>query len=170
VEYEKNRAFNFEADPAAEKERFVIHNDKMAEWAMGKIAEANANIKMWKEFYKQKLAQALAEEEDTIAYMSGLLREYFDTQPHHVTKTGIEKYSLPSGTLELKPGGLDYKRDNEALLAWCKANMPAAVKVTEEPAWEKVKAYIKETGEIPDGVEPFQPEAAFTVRNTKEGK
>lgn len=168
MEYENKMAFNFEAEP--ERERFVIHNDKMAEWAMGKIAEANANIKMWKEFYKGKLEQALAEEEDTISYMTYKLREYFDTQPHHVTKTGIEKYSLPSGKLEMKPGTLDYKRDDAALLLWCKSNLPEAVKVTEEPKWETVKAYIKKSGEIPDGVEPFQTEAKFTAKPDKEGK
>lgn len=169
MEYENKMAFNFEADPAAEKERFVIHNDQMAEWAMGKIAEANADLRKWKEFYKGKLEQARAEAEGTISYMSGLLEEYFSTQPHKVTKTGIEKYSLPSGELVRKPGGLDYKRDEAALLAWCKENMPEAVKVTEEVSWIDVKQHIKETGEIPEGVEPYQTEAAFSV-SVKEGK
>lgn len=169
MEYEKNLAFNFEADPAAEKERFVIRNDQMAEWAMGKIAQANADLRKWEEFYKGKLEQARAEAESTIAYMSGLLEEYFGTQPRRVTKTGIEKYSLPSGELVRKPGGLDYKRDEAALLAWCKQNLPAAVKVTEKASWSDVKQHIKETGEIPEGVEPYQTEAAFTV-SVKEGK
>lgn len=167
MEYENKMAFTFEAEP--ERERFVIHNDQMAEWAMGKIAQANADLRKWEEFYKGKLEQARAEAESTISYMSGLLEEYFSTQPHHVTKTGIEKYSLPSGELVRKPGSLDYKRDEAALLAWCKQNLPGAVKVTEKAGWEKVKAHIKETGEIPDGVEPYQTEAAFTV-SVKEGK
>ena len=161
--------FTFEHDPAAEKERFVIHNDQMAEWAMGKIAQANAELKKWESFYKEKLEQAKAEADSTISYMSGLLQEYFDSQPHRVTKTGIEKYSLPSGELVRKPGGLDYHRDEAVLLQWCLENLPDAVKVTEKVSWSDVKQHIKETGEIPDGVEPYQTEAAFTV-SVKEGK
>lgn len=161
--------FTFEHDPAAEKERFVIHNDQMAEWAMGKIAQANADLKKWESFYKEKLEAARKDAEGTISYMSALLQEYFDTQERRVTKTGIEKYSLPSGELVRKPGGLDYKRDEAALLAWCKQNLPDAVKVTEKAGWAEVKAYIKETGEIPEGVEPYQTEAAFSV-SVKEAK
>ena len=169
MEYENNLAFMFEADPAAEKERFVIHNDQMAEWALGKIAQANADLRKWESFYKEKLEAVRKEAEGTISYMSALLQEYFDTQERRVTRSGIEKYSLPSGELVRKPGGIDYKRDEAALLAWCKANLPAAVKVTEKAGWSEVKAYIKETGEIPEGVEPYQTEAAFTV-SVKEGK
>lgn len=159
----------FEHDPAAEKERFVIHNDQMAEWAMGKIAQANADLRKWETFYKEKLEQARAEAEGTISYMSALLQEYFDTQERRVTKTGIEKYSLPSGELVRKPAGMDYKRDEAALLAWCDSHLPEAVKVTRKAGWAEVKAYIKETGEIPEGVEPYRTEAAFTV-SVKEGK
>ena len=167
MEYENKMAFTFEAEP--ERERFVIHNDSMAEWAMGKIAEANAELAKWEIFYKEKLEQARKEAEGTISFMTFKLEEYFSTQPHRVTKTGIEKYSLPSGELVRKPGGLDYKRDEAALLAWCKSNLPGAVKVTEKASWTDVKQHIKETGEIPEGVEPIQTEAAFTV-SVKEGK
>ena len=167
MEYENKMAFTFEAEP--ERERFVIHNDQMAEWAMGKIAQANADLKKWETFYQEKLEAVRKDAEGTISYMSALLQEYFDTQERRVTKTGIEKYSLPSGDLVRKPGGLDYKRDEAALLAWCKSNLPGAVKVTEKASWTDVKRHIKETGEIPEGVEPYQTEAAFSV-SVKEGK
>ena len=96
--------------------------------------------------------------------MTHLLRQYFDTQQRKVTKTGIEKYSLPGGELIRKPAGLDYKRDDTALLAWCEAHLPEAVKVTRKAGWAEVKQYIKETGEIPDGVEPYETEPVFTVK------
>jgi len=159
----------FEYDPAAEKERFHIHNDKMAEWAMGKIAEANADLKKWEAFYTEKLEAARKEAESTISYMSALLQEYFDTQERRVTKTGIEKYSLPSGELERKPAGIDYQRDDDALLKWCDEHLPGAVKVTRKAAWSEVKAHIKATGELPDGVTPFTTEASFSVK-VKEDK
>lgn len=167
MEYENKMAFTFEAEP--ERERFHIHNDQMAEWAMGKIAQANADLKKWESFYKEKLEAVRKDAEGTISYMSALLQEYFDTQERRVTRSGIEKYSLPSGELVRKPGGLDYKRDEAVLLQWCLENLPQAIKVTEKVSWSDVKQHIKETGEIPEGVEPYQTEAAFTV-SVKEGK
>lgn len=148
-------------------ENFYIENDQQAEWALGKIAEAKAELSKWESFYGAKLEAVRNETQNTIDYMSVLLQRYFETQEHKVTKTGIHKYSLPSGELVLKPAALDYERDEATMLAWCEANLPAAIKVTKKASWTDVKAYIKETGEIPDGVTAFMTEPAFQV---KEGK
>lgn len=147
-----------------EGEGFQIMNDQMAEWALGKIREAKAEQEKWEAFYGAKLEQIRKDTQNTIDYMTHLLRQYFDTQQRKVTKTGIEKYSLPSGELIRKPAGLDYRRDDAALLAWCEAHLPEAVKVVRKPGWAEVKQYIKETGEIPDGVEPYETEPVFTVK------
>lgn len=165
MEYENKMAFTFEAEP--ERERFHIHNDQMAEWAMGKIAQANADLKKWESFYKEKLEAVRKDAEGTISYMSALLQEYFDTQERRVTKTGIEKYSLPSGELIRKPGGIDYQRNDEALLAWCEENLPGAVKVTRKAGWADVKDHIKKTGEIPDGVTVVETDPVFQVKEAK---
>lgn len=148
-------------------EHFCIENDKQAEWALSKIAEAKAELSKWEAFYNEKLDIIRADAQSTIDYMSLLLKRYFDTQEHKVTKTGIHKYSLPSGELVLKPAALDYERDEALMLAWCEANLPEAVKVTKKASWADVKAYIKETGEIPDGVTAYETEPAFQI---KEGK
>lgn len=148
-------------------EGFRIENDQQAEWALAKIAEARAEQAKWTEFYTAKMQAVCDAEENTINYMTALLRRYFDSQEHRVTKTGIRKYSLPSAELILKPGGIDYKRDDEALLAWCDANLPRAVKVTRKPGWSDVKTYIKETGEIPDGVEVYETEPTFQVKEVQ---
>ena len=143
---------------------FRIENDKQAEWALGKIAEAKAEREKWENFYNAKLDAIRLDAQGTIDYMTELLRQYFSTQECKVTKTGIRKYSLPSGELVLKPGGIDYKRDEAAMLAWCEANLPEAVKVTRKAGWAEVKDYIKATGEIPDGVEVFETEPVFQVK------
>ena len=101
-----------------EGEGFQILNDQMAEWALGKIREAKAEREKWEAFYGAKLEQIRKESQNTIDYMTLLLQRYFDTQERRTTKTGIEKYSLPSGELIRKPAGLDYRRDDAALLAW----------------------------------------------------
>lgn len=145
-------------------EGFRIENDQQAEWAMKKIAEARAEIEKWERFYTEKLMEVVQSEQDTVNYMTSLLMKYFDTQERRVTKTGIEKYSLPSGVLIRKPAGIKYDRDKEALLAWCEKNLPDAIKVTREASWEAVKAYIKETGEIPSGVTVGETEPTFIVK------
>lgn len=148
-------------------EGFRIENDKQAEWALGKIREAKAELEKWEAFYTGKLEAARLDAQDTIDYMTSLLQQYFSTQERRVTKTGIQKYSLPSGELVLKPGTLDYKRDKAALLAWCDTHMPEAVKVTREPVWSDVKARIMETGELPDGVEAYMTEPTFQIKEAK---
>lgn len=147
-------------------ETFIIGNDQMAEWAMGKIAEAKAEQERWKAFYEEKLRAIMEDTQNTINYMTGQLQRYFDTQEHRVTKTGIHKYSLPSGELILKPGSIDYKRDEDAMLSWCEKHLPGAVKVTvtRKAGWAEVKQYIKDTGEIPDGVEAYITEPTFQVK------
>lgn len=148
-------------------ETFKIENDMQAEWALGKIAEAKATQQKWADFYNQKLDAVKAETENTITYMTMLLQEYFNSQEHRVTKTGIRKYALPSGELQLKPGGLDYEKDEAALLGWCEKHHPEMVKITRKPSWADIKAYIKETGDMPDGVTPYETAAAFVIKEAK---
>ena len=108
--------------------------------------------------------QVKTQTQETIEFMEGLLRQYFDGVPHRVTKGGTEKYALPSGELICKPAGIDYERDEGALLNWCEANLPEAVKVTRTASWEDVRKYIKETGDIPEGVVPVETEPTFQVK------
>lgn len=153
--------------PEEVSESFRIQDDRKAEWALGKIREAKEELAKWEAFYGGKLEAIRKETQNTIDYMTFLLQQYFDTQERRVTKTGIEKYSLPSGELIRKPGGIDYQREEEPLLAWCEKNLPGAVKVTRKAGWADVKNHIKATGEIPDGVTVVETDPVFQV---KEGK
>ena len=148
-------------------ESFRIDSDQRAEWALGKIAEAKAELAKWEAFYAEKLEAVRKDTQSTVDYMTGLLHQYFSTQEHKVTKTGIHKYALPSGELIMKPGGIDYKRDADIMLRWCEEHLPAAIKVKREAGWAEVKAYIKETGEIPEGVELIVTEPTFTIKEAK---
>lgn len=154
-------------EPEEAAESFRIQDDQRAEWALGKIAEAKAELAKWEAFYGQKLEAIRKDTQSTIDYMTFLLQQYFDTQERRVTKTGIEKYSLPSGELIRKPGGIDYQRDDEALLTWCAVHLPEAVKVTRKAGWADVKDHIKKTGEIPDGVTVVETDPVFQVKEAK---
>lgn len=157
----------YERYDEAERERFVIKDDMQAEWAFKKIADAQAEIDKWTAYYKKQLDMIVERNNNTILYMRQLLEDFFD---HHalprVTKSGIEKYQLPCGELVRTPGGVDYHRDNGMLLEWCKAHKPefVKVKVEETASWSAVKAYIKETGELPDGVELAETAPKFEVK------
>lgn len=150
--------------PDIYNEGFCIDTDQKAEWALRKIAEAKTELAKWEEFYQRKLEACRADTQSTIDFMMGHLLRYFTAQEHRVTKSGIRKYSLPSGDLVLKPSGIDYQRDDEKMLAWCKEHLPQAVKVTEKAAWADVKAHIKETGEMPDGVTVIETEPVFSIK------
>lgn len=143
---------------------FQIQDDQGAEWALKKIREAREEQAKWTDFYRGRMDQVVNQTQETIEFMEGLLRQYFAGVPHRVTKGGTEKYALPSGELICKPAGIDYERDEGALLSWCEANLPEAVKVTRKASWESVKKYIKETGDIPEGVVPVETEPTFQVK------
>lgn len=143
---------------------FQIQDDQGAEWALKKIREAREEQVKWETFYAERLEAVRQKTQETVDYMTGLLQMYFASVPHRVTKGGTEKYALPSGELICKPAGIDYERDEGALLSWCEANLPEAVKVTRKASWEDVKKYIKETGDIPEGVVPVETEPTFQVK------
>lgn len=157
----------FDRDIERMDDEWHIIDDQTAEWAIRKIAEARAEYEEWAAFYMDKLEAVHKSKQNTIDYMEGRLLEYFNTQKRKITKTGIEKYSLPSGELIRKPAGIDYQRNEEAMLEWCEKHLPEAIKVTRKVCWAEVKAHMQATGEIPDGVTPFETAPTFTVKEAK---
>ena len=151
-------------DDGQEQTGWVITDDGGAEYALKKIVEAENEMAAWKDYYAEQYAKIEARCNQTIEFMKSKLADYFEQVPRRATKTGIEKYKLPSGELVLKPAGIEYQRDEDAMLEWCKAQHPEFVRVSEKASWSDVKAYIKETGEIPDGVLPVEKPAAFEVK------
>lgn len=141
-----------------------IMDDSGAEYAMRKIAEARNEIASWRDYYAEQMDKIESQNRRTIDFFTAHLADYFEQVPRRATKTGIEKYKLPSGELVRKPASIDYQRDEDAMLEWCRAQHPEFVKVSEKASWSDVKAYIKETGEIPDGVMPIEKAATFEVK------
>lgn len=141
-----------------------ITDDSGAEYAMRKIAEARNEIASWRDYYAEQMDKIESQNRRTIDFFTAHLSDYFEQVPRRATKTGIEKYKLPSGELVRKPASIDYQRDEDAMLEWCRAQHPEFVRVSEKASWSDVKAYIKETGELPDGVLPVEKPATFEVK------
>lgn len=162
-----------------EREAFTITDDKAADWAVRKIKEEAAERDRLLELVAAE-EQALAEKKEQIlkrydsatGYLKGLLAQYFETVPTKETKTQ-RTYQLLNGKLKLKKGGIDYQRDDEALLSWCKEEMPAVVKVKETVDWanlkkiltvtEQGKVLIADTGEIVESITAVQKADTFEV-------
>lgn len=161
------------------EERWIIKDDKSAEWALKKIREAQEDTARWNTYYAAQMEAIERQNADTVAYFTALLEAWFKTVPHKATKTQ-ESYQLPSGKLVRKLQQPAYERDADALLAWAKSSFPEAVKVKEEASWTDIKNRIgkvmpdgsavdKETGEIIDGVTVIERDPVFKVE-IKEGK
>ncbi len=104
---------------------FCIRDDDVADWAVGIIVEARREYIRIKELADREIARINAKveqawhrmEADT-DYLTACLADYASTvTPSKVTKTG-STYKLLHGTLRRRAGGLDYRRDEDQLLAW----------------------------------------------------
>ena len=106
-----------EEDAEGIKAAFLIENDSKADWALREIAEAQADTAKWADYYADQAAKIKAQNDQTVAYFTSALEQYFGTVPHRTTKTQ-ESYGLPSGKLVRKAQQPTYERDAEALLKW----------------------------------------------------
>jgi hypothetical protein len=163
---------------------FVIDGDSKADWAIFRIAQEEGERTRNKRIAEERIAELEAKIseiearcERRTAWLRDSLRRYMETLPEKSikkTKTA-QSYILLSGTLKIKRGGLDYKRDNAKLLKWAKERDSSLVKLTEEPRWADIKAlgtavdgvFVTRDGELVDGVEVVQKPDTFDVEIMK---
>lgn len=167
-----------EAEEAA-RPPFRIADDGCADWAVRKIAVEKAEYDRIRTLGEEQIARiqqqidaAKRRFEQNTAFLTSHLGQYFQTVPHRCTKT-TEKYRLLSGTLTLKYGAADTKRDDTKLVAFLRRiGRDDLVNVKEEAAWGDLKklltfagdtAIIAETGEIVEGVTVTTKPDTFTV-------
>lgn len=162
-----------------ERQPFRIADDDCADWAVKKIAEEKAEYERLKalgereiERIKERIAQAENRYNQNTDFLKQRLGEYFGTVPHKCTKT-TEKYKLLSGTLTLKYGGVDAKRDDATLVPFLReSGHEDLVKVEEKVAWGELKklltfagdtAIMTDTGEIVPGLTIATKPDTFSV-------
>lgn len=130
-----------------EEERFVVSNDKEAEWCLKKIREAEEEVASWKAYYAEQLQKIIDSCEATKANMMHLLENYFNTVKHKQTETE-ESYRLPSGKLVLKKQNTDFDRDDSAVIDWLKKNGGEKfIKIKETLDWSALKKTLTVCGE-----------------------
>ena len=167
---------SMENEEAEDKSEFVIVDDNLADWAIGKIAAEKAEcyrlIKACEykiSIFEEKVVKYREQFENKTEYLRSKLMAYFDSVPHKATKTQ-ETYKLPSGTLKRKLSKQDYVHDDEKLTKWLKENIPDLI--VEKPMWGEVKkllqisngnVIIAETGELIEGVSVEEKPSEFSV-------
>lgn len=163
-------------------EGWKIKDDLEADWALEKIKAINQEYARKEMVAKNKiidisrwLMKQQAERDQQVAFFEYKLREYFESLPEDsIKKTKTQKqYKLPSGTIKLVKQQPEFERDNEKLIKWLKDNnFTDYIKIEEKPIWENLKkvveingrsVYLKETGEIVEGVEIKEREDKFIV-------
>ena len=170
------------------REEWHITDDSGAEWALQRIAEEQAEFERLKklgekqiEDIKNKVEAAQKSYENSTAYFNTKLFEYFQSVPHKKTKSGIEKYTLLSGTLTLKPPALKPTVDDEKLVEWLAANgYTDYIKTKQTAAWGDFKKsldfssgvpIVKDTGEVVEGITFESVPETFDIKfNKKESE
>ena len=160
------------------REEFTVTDDAAAEWCMKKIKEAESDRAMWKAHYDAQMEKVNKAADESIAYFTAKLEEYFANVPHKATKTQ-ESYTLPGGKLIRKKQQPKFDIDDETLVSWLDDNMMGPlVKVKKTADWAALKKVCSVTpdgehvatdeGEIIPGVTVTQRPDVFKVEMEDE--
>ena len=161
-----------------EPQGFTVTDDSAAQWCMKKIKEAEADRAMWKAHYEAQMEKVNKAADESIAYFTAKLEEYFSNVPHKATKTQ-ESYTLPGGKLIRKKQQPKFETDDEALVPWLEENfMGQLVKVKKSADWAALKKIcsvtpdgehvVTDEGEIIPGVTVTQRPDVFKVEMEDE--
>ncbi|MCD8126568.1 MAG: host-nuclease inhibitor Gam family protein [Clostridiales bacterium] len=160
---------------------WTIDNDSTADWAIRKIAQAQAEYDRLAELAKQRkaeidgeLADAAARRDNAISPLEAALCAYFaGVKPSTDTKTQTT-YRLLSGTLvQKKPKqAMVVEGDGSALLRWMEGNGYGDM-VNRTPQWGSFKRCLQisgavavdsSTGAVVDGVAAEETPGKFEVK------
>ena len=146
--------------------RFIEENE---DWAIEQVIEEQERFKLYEqainhkiEKLKEDLLQEKEKSENRTSWLRFKLGEYIkrDDVPAKDTKTQMS-LKLPSGTIKFIKSKLDYDRDDDELLEYCKENATDFIKIKESVNWIEFKKHLeikndivinKDTGEIIDGI------------------
>ena len=167
---------------------FTIDDDVKAEWALGKIREAQEErdrllelVKQQKEILYKREQEICDRYEGDTNYLRYLLQQYMQTVKCKSSKTQ-DTYQLLSGKLVRKHAGYEIQRDDAALLRWLEdtGNLDL-IQVKTAPKWGEIKRLLRadpetgivtiaDTGEFVDGLTAVQTPEAFDIKFEQENK
>jgi hypothetical protein len=134
-------------------EAFHVCDASSANWLVRKIVEARQygqRVKAWAEL---ELRRAHRDEQFLLKRFGAEL-EAWARQQIGEQHDGRRSVNLPAGSIgfRVEPTRLAIL-DETKLLAWCRANLPSAIRVIESVPKTPLMEHIHQTGEMPDGAE-----------------
>ena len=126
-------------EPATVSEHWVCDSDGKAKWVCEQIKQIEDNRDYMVAWYQEQIKKAKETAEFERMKWEGYLAAYFDTVPHRKAAKS-ESYAFPGGKLVLKQQEPEYKKDEQAVIAFLKEkNVPQFVKVKETLDWDNLK-------------------------------
>lgn len=130
-----------------DEQGFTISDDGTADWAIEKIAAAQAEIdrmtadcneKISK--IRERLEQFKKQPQSTIAFMEQKLMEYVAGLNVAPTKAGTRIYNLPAGKVSIKPQAPAFTVSDDDFVSWLKSTGKSdLIKCTEKGQWGELK-------------------------------
>jgi hypothetical protein len=129
-------------------ETFHVRDDRGANWVLRKILECRA--------YHERVARWAQAETLRAEREEGFLMHRFGGELEAWAREQIGKQHGRRRSMALPAGILGFRReptkllvvDQQVLAGWCRAHLPAAIKVTESLLKNEIQAHIKTTGEM----------------------
>jgi hypothetical protein len=145
-------------------EAFHVRDEQSANWVLRKIVEERAYRHRVQQWCDAETRRSERREQFLMLRFGAELAEW--TKRQLAGKFGKRRsIHLPSGKLGYRttPAKL-VVADEPRLIAWCRRNLPSAVKVVERVLKSEVHSHIKTTGEVPEGAEISGGDDRFFVK------
>jgi len=144
---------------------FTVHDADTANWVVRRITQARAYAEHVAEWAEAEKRRAAAEEQRLFYLYGAQLRAW--------AKAELERIGNRRKSLALPGGQVGFRHqdakvvieDEDAVLIWCHAHLPAAVNTTETLLKSALVEHIEGTGELPDSGAHLEPETEkFYIR------
>jgi hypothetical protein len=159
-----------------ERERFHVHDDSSAAWAMKKLCVALRKHQRNDDFAAQEIARIEKWAQDVneslerdMSYFDGLLKDYARRVRQDETD-GRKTVVLPYGKITTRPTARKLSIDNEVFIPWALERHPDVLRTTVVPDIAAVKDMllaepecpVSKDGELVPGIE-FVTREPFSV-------
>ena len=145
-------------------EGFCVRDAATAAWVVRKIVEARAYGHRVREWAARELRRA-EREEKFFLYRFGQQLEEWTRRRLELEGDRRRSVSLPSGIVGLRAEPPRLKvTDEDALLRWCRANLPAAVVTEQRVLKSVVTEHVATSGELPQGTEVCEGTEKFFIK------
>ena len=159
-----------ELEPLAEAEEWPAPNigaPDAAEDHLQRLAELQASLSWVKEHAQRQRAKADTYEEAESAKIKKAIAWHQQGLQAFLWNTGEKTLRLVHGTLKriaARPSVV--VNDEAAFIAWARDHKPELLRTKVEPAKKEILAFIKDQGELPDGIEIDPGQDSLSVSTT----